>query len=205
MIRRRSFPYRNNNSGGILEFLYKTYNSNYSNLVKTYASSVKNTDIKSDGIIDFNDSYWICQTSKLAGEYAIINLPFHIIDVIGYTIQTSNAGVDGCHPKQWSMSSSNNVFFWQNEIETLDNEGVMNGPRNWMYVPYRKGKNDSFKITVTGQSYCGSANGIRMDVNQIEFYGTLYSKEYFFDHKTCNCRHSSITSFLFIHILVLSS
>lgn len=81
---------------------------------------------------------------------------------------------------------------WFSRRKTFDTNKQMNDANKWMYVPYNKGIFNNFKITVIGESYCGTSAGYRMDVDQIELFGTIYPINYINPNKiSLQCKSRS--------------
>ena len=182
---------------GVLRYLYDRYKSKYLDFIKVNASS-EYMGCVATGAIDFNNNiYWHSGNSVIGG-YLMIHIPLFLIKLDGYVIQTSSSKIDACHPKEWSMSVSNNSDSFVNEQNEVDENDAMNGPHKYRYISYNpEGLYNSFKISITGSSYCGEA---KVDVNQIEFYVTSYSSRFMCASYKYRNRVNSI--FLFALIMI---
>ena len=183
---------------GILWHLYNNNNSvQYSNAVFAKSSSQRYSDNIPESAIDFSDdSYWHAALNKPSGEYITI-ISLYKIKLKGYVIKTSNYGPNNCHPKYWSFATSKDGIHYMKNISFEDTNGQMNDKFRHQYVPYISQKVRFFRIYVTGLSYC---NYYRFDLNQVEFFGTLYNA--LFNDYTCKVRNSKHME-LFVIVLVL--
>ena len=169
---KKHFQYSDTNKlNGILHYIYTKHSiSEYFQLVIADSSSYTPGSFPVCAI-DFSDnSYWYAG-NKIAGEYLTIHFPYHIIDIEGYEIKTSSYQV-GCFPRIWSFSASTNPIIFTNADTINDIYNQMGYSFASMYVPFKKGKYDYFRIT----SYQSYLDDPRIDINQIELYGTLYTK-----------------------------
>ena len=166
------FQYSDTNKlNGILHYLYTKYpKSEYYKIVTADASSYQ-IGGSPQCAIDFDDNYYWYAEREAEGEYITIHFPYHIIDIEGYEIKTSNHQ-DGCHPKKWSFSASTNIYDFTNTEMIEDTNGEMHHSFASKYFPYKKGKYDYFRLTIYN-SYWDTP---KTDINQIELYGTLHSR-----------------------------
>ena len=99
------------------------------------------------------------------------------------------------HPRHWAFSVSKDDINYVNNTAYDDKNNYMNNNLKTLYVPYQSQKVRFFRITITGNSYCGTKN--RFDLNQVELYGTLFKN--IFRDKTCiSKRQRSISYFIVV-------
>ena len=163
----------------MLKYLKTKYVSNYAKYAVANASSYYTSSHLPEYAFDFTNNIWHPAINKPAGEYVTLRFPYHIADIKGYSIKTSNLGSGHCHPRQWSFSVSNDEGVdsscsWHHEKNENDEDGYMNSNLREKYISFDHGAFRRIKITITGAAHCGTGDGIRMDLNQIELYGTLY-------------------------------
>ena len=174
---------------GALKYLYNTHTSeNYPKFVSASCSSHHYTYIP-ENAIDFNETtiWHPAYPNDGPGDYVQIDLLHHFLIIEAYTIQTSNLPPDSAHPKDWAFSASFDNKTWSEEFRYIDSDEQMNGNLKKLVVPVSlNGKYKHFRIIVTGNSYSPEEDKQpRMDVNQIELFGTLYQDS---EHVNLTCK-----------------
>jgi len=196
------FSYDSNNpTNGILWYLNNKYKTNYSSFVTTGSTADYSSEYGSQNAVDFNDNkHWTAPTSS-NGAYITINVFFPIM-LKGYVIQTSNASPGCCHPQHWAFSASNNGVSFD-AYETCDAGQEMNDRLAHKYVTFKKGVYRSFRVHNNGLSYC---NENRLDLNQLELFGTLYENTPYIDCKSHITNESphSIMKYSYIFVVLCS-
>ena len=104
------------------------------------------------------------------------------------------------HPRHWAFSVSKDDINYVNNTAYDDKNNYMNNNLKTLYVPYQSQQVRFFRITITGAAYCGAIN--RIDLNQVELYGTLYKN--IFRDITCKCKRQRSFS-IFINIIIMHS
>lgn len=189
-------PYNTNDKlDGCLHYLFKRYKLNYYKIVQATASSQANGCYANQSINFDDTNYWLSEYQS-GVQYLTIFLPYHYLSIDGYLIRSSGHEKDGCHPKQWSFAvSSDGTDFIYNETFS-DTNNSMNLPYSTKDVHYQKGKYKYFRL-YTLENYCDQVQ--RIDINQIELFGTLYSDFIFTGGK--NTMPNYLGSLIYIFIL----
>ena len=196
-----ALSYTDNQLGGVLNYLHTKYESQYWNLV-TASDSSHIKDFYPSKAVDFkNDTIWHPNypCTKL-GEYVQFDLLHHFVILEAYTLQTSQVGETGAHPRDWAFSASYDNNTWSEPLRYIDEEGVMANSLRMITLPVDlAGKYKHFRITITGYPH-GSYSDPRMDVNQIELFGVLYSDNEPLLKATyrCNMTLSSLLIYIFL-------
>ena len=155
---------------GAISFLHRNFRSNYQKIVNVTASSQSATRLPSYAV-DFSINYWYVKINA----FIVVFFPYHAIKLDGYIVQSSNVRSNGCHPKSWYVSVSNDNNTFTDEEKYTDENEHMNHPNAFKYVPYSPtGIFNYFKLAIKEKSYCADGS----DINQIELFGTLYTNKY---------------------------
>ena len=161
---------------GALYFLYNTYSDQYSQIVK--ASGECYSVLVPENAIDFNPStIWHSKVTNQTGEYLQIDLKGYYMTLDAYSIQTSNLSPGNAHPKHWGFEASFDGISYSKRLDYVDEEGQMNSNSRIIILPVElPGKYKHFRLSVQGESHStnDATTKIRMDISQIEFFGTLY-------------------------------
>ena len=159
---------------GILNYFYTNFQDDYYNLITATASHYDPDKLPTYAIDFVADSYWFCGQNRSIGEYITFSFPKHFVELQGFVVHTTTAEADVCHPKHFSFSASNdNISFVHYKYIDDDNGEMFNAPNKWKYFSWHYGIFQYYRINITGEAHCGSSLGYRMDLDQVEFYGTI--------------------------------
>ena len=191
------FEFTGDTQSGILRHFWETRRSEYSDIVKTYATSIYSSLYKPEIAITFDaTSYWHAKEYDPIGHYIVDYLPKFYVNVYGYSITTSNLSPSDniCHPKNWGFDASNDNITWEKQVNFSDIGDSMNSANASKFVGWCHGTYKYFRIMITGPAY-DIYNKNSIDLRQIELFGELTS--HYSQHSQCN--------YLFHHAFILFS
>ena len=193
--------YKGNALNGILRYLFDKNREEYLTIVKTYASSVHDSNYLPINVINFadDDKLWHAKDFENIGNYIVVYLPNYCIKLEGYSIQTSNIGPSSttCHPKNWGFDASNDNRTWNHQVNITD-DGTMNEALATRYIKWSHGTYKYFRLMITGQQHDTKMKN-SLDLNQIEFFGTLIPQAPCF----CSCKYIKHSAFSLLCLLLI--
>ena len=199
----QTFLFKNEPLNGILQYFHSNYYNEYHNYITATASNYEKNRLPSYAIDFIFDNFWFCGLDKNVGEYITFSFPQHFVELSGFVVYTTNLSRNSCHPKHFSFSASNDNIHFVHAKNIDDESGEMfNGKGKWKYFGWRHGIFKHYRITITGEAHCGHSIGYRMDLDQVEFFGTIIpNNELRF--KTCNIiQIDRITHFILVTIFL---